>query len=609
MTGQFPPIEEYCFLSDCSTGALLGPDGSVEWMCAPRFDSPSHFARILDRERGGAWEMSVEGAEAPNRSYMKSALVQESRWEAPEGLVVVHDFLALKPAGAFASRGLRSEGILVRIARCLGGQAKVRFRVDARPDYARGRSGWEGGGEALIDAENGLWLAGEPAPAIDADDGAPGISVDLRAGDAAVMALGYRGDTPRRVDRGVAETMLDSTVDAWRSWADRSHYDGVGAEQVHHSAMVLRSLMFEETGALLAAPTTSLPEWIGGVRNWDYRYAWHRDASLLVLSLLRLGHEEESGQYLRFLLEHDAHHGGELEPAIGIGGETEMPEEELDHLDGYAGSKPVRVGNDARNQTQLDGYGQVVDAACAFQDVTGGLRWEEIVELREIVNKASRLLGEPDHGKWEVRDEGRHWVYSKLFLWTCLDRGIRIAESCGDMEAPIAHWKKQRADIRREILDKGFDEDVGAFVQSYGSRNLDASALRIPLVGFIDGDDPRMLSTLDRLSEGLGDGLLLHRYDPEETRDGVGGPEGAFLLSSFEMVSALVLADRIEEAQDRFEALCAHSGTFGLFSEQMLPDGTMLGNYPQAFSHLGLINAAVNLDASGQRDALHDWTG
>jgi alpha,alpha-trehalase len=605
----YPPIGEYAFLSDCHTGALLGPDGSVEWLPAPRFDSESLFARMLDRKVGGAWELEVEGAGEPERQYLDSTLVLESRWQAPQGAVVAHDFLALKtPTGTGGA--ISSAGVMVRLVRCESGSAEIGLRVEARPEYGRRAASWNGGGDALIGDDGAFWLSGEPGPTVSGEDGCATVRKVLRAGDAAVMALGYRGGTHRRIDRTAAEAMLSNTIDAWRAWARRSDYDGYGAKHVHRSALVLRGLMFEETGALLAAPTTSLPEWIGGVRNWDYRFVWHRDASLLILSLLRLGHHEEAGRFLHFLIENDAHADDELEPMLGIGGETEMPEIELDHLEGYRGSAPVRIGNKAREQVQIDGYGQVLDAAYAYHQVTGALTRDDIVELRKLVDMACERWREPDHGKWEIRDEGRHWIYTKLFAWVCVERGVRIAEMCGDPEAPVDRWLGERDAIRRELLDRGYDPGVGAFTQTYGSRNLDSSVLRLPLVGFIDGDDPRMLSTLDRLDEELGEGgFLLHRYDPEKTDDGVGGPEGPFLLSSFEMVSALLLAGRPDEAKERFEQICARGGRFGLFAEQMQEDGTMLGNYPQAFSHLGLINAATNLDEAGRRDALHDWAG
>ncbi|GAA1910347.1 glycoside hydrolase family 15 protein [Streptomyces sodiiphilus] len=606
-TGDFPPIGEYAFLSDCHTAALAGPDGSVEWLCAPRFDGPSVFGRLLDRSVGGAWELTVDGAGPPERRYLRDSLVLESRWRAPHGTVAAHDFLAVKAPGSAAGRGIVAEGMLVRLVYCESGHATVRSRVTARPDYGRTAARWSHTGEVLLCENAPLWLGGEPGPRIDAKGAVESVT-GLGAGDAAVLALGYRGDQARRVDRATAERLRADAVDAWQTWSDRASYDGVGAEHVRRSVLVLRGLLSDETGGLLAAPTTSLPEWTGGERNWDYRYVWHRDAALVVLVLLRLGHEDEAGRYLRFMLDGCADREHRLEPMLDLDGGTGIEESELDHLQGYAASRPVRVGNEAYGQHQIDSYGHVLDAAYVFQEVTGGLTPEEIAEVRRLVDTCARRRREKDHGVWEVRGEPRHWTYSKLYAWVCLDRGIKLAELAEDADAPLDHWRREREAVRQELLEQGYDEEKGAFVQSYGARNVDAALLQLPLLGLLDGDDPRVTSTIDAIAQELGGGPdLIHRYDPEATGDGIGHGEGAFLMCSFDMVSALVLAGRPEEARERFASLCARSGPFDLFSEEMTGDGTFLGNYPQAFTHLALIEAAMNLDEAGRLDALHAW--
>jgi len=371
---------------------------------------------------------------------------------------------------------------------------------------------------------------------------------------------------------------------------------------------VLRGMLFDETGALLAAPTTSLPEWIGGQRNWDYRYSWHRDAAMTVLALLRLGHHEEAGRYLRFLLGTCTGRTERLEPMLGVDGATGVAEQELDHLTGYRGSGPVRIGNEAFDQHQIDTYGHVLDAAFSWHEVTGGLTAEDLAVLRRITDVLCRRWRRPDHGIWEVRDEERHWTHSKLMAWVGLDRAVRLAELVADDGAPVQRWRAERDAVREDLLEHGYDADRGAFVQSYGADNLDAALLHVPLLGFLDADDPRVRSTVEAIDAELGEaGFLVHRYDPVATRDGIGEPEGAFLLSSFEMVSVLALDRKADEARRRFAALCARSGPFGLFSEEMAADGAPLGNYPQAFTHLGLIAAALNIDQAGPRDALHDW--
>ncbi|WP_067487500.1 glycoside hydrolase family 15 protein [Actinomadura hibisca] len=597
-----PPIGSYGFLSDCRTAALTGPDGAVEWWCAPRFDAAAVFNRILDRDVGGSWEIEVADAGEPERAYTGNTLVLESRWKNGSATLVARDFLAAGPAGEDDDRGIVPRGALVRLLRCERGEATVRSRVRARPDHARHAPRWREDGQAVVEEEAGLRLTATVPPRIDGDDVV--ITTTLQAGQTLVMVLGY---TDERFEPDQGEKLLEQTLLAWDRWSDRYVYDGYGAEHVRFSAVVLRGLMHSESGGLIAAPTTSLPEWPGGERNWDYRYVWHRDAALMVLVLLRLGHDQEAGKYLRFLLDNCALEGDRLKPMLTLDGGTHVAEESLDHLAGYDDSRPVRIGNKAFEQFQIDVYGQVLDAALVFQQATGKLSPDHRAGLYEIVEAAARVWQEPDDGIWEVRDAQRHWTSSKVYAWVCLDRGIRMAELCGD-DAPLERWRTERTRVHQEVLDRGYDEGADAFVQSYGAGNLDASLLRLPLLNFLPGTDPRVLATLKRVDEWLSsDGLLIHRYDPEQTNDGVNGPEGAFLMCSFDMASALVLAERPEEARRRFEELCERGGPLGLFSEEMDEDGVMLGNYPQAFTHLALIEAAMNLDVSGDKEALHSW--
>ncbi|MCK2216961.1 glycoside hydrolase family 15 protein [Actinomadura sp. ATCC 31491] len=603
-----PPIGSYAFLSDCHTAALVGPGGAVEWMCVPRFDGPSVFARLLDRRRGGAWELDVAGAAVTERRYLDETLVLRTRWEGGGAVVVVHDLLATarpRAGGRVSGSGLAPVGLLVRRATCERGPAVVRSRVLARPGYATRDACWTRREDGALVEESGMVLLGTPD-----EETEPESTVRLREGESVAFLLDYAGAVPlgRAGPGGDAGALLEETVRAWRSWSGRSAYEGVGARQVRHSAIVLRGLLFDESGGLLAAPTTSLPEWPGGPRNWDYRYVWHRDAALMVLALLRLGHREEAGGYLRFLLAQCGHGTGRVPPVAGIDGGDVPPETTLDHLEGYAGSRPVRIGNDAAGQHQLDGYGHIMDAALAYQEVTGELTGDELARLWHLVRLACERWREPDAGLWEVRGEPRHWTYSKLYAWVCLDRAVRLATLTGARDVPLERWRAERETIRADLLARGYDAGLGAFTQSYGSPDADASLLRLPLVGFLDGRDPRVLGTLDHVQSRLGEGgALVHRYDPEPTGDGAGGPEGAFLLCSFEMVSALTLAGRTAEARDRFETLCERTEPLGLFAEEMAADGSMLGNYPQAFTHLALIEAALNLEESGTADALHGW--
>ncbi|MEV0396165.1 glycoside hydrolase family 15 protein [Polymorphospora rubra] len=602
MSDGFPPIDSYAFLSDTHTAALIAPDGAVEWFCVPRFDGDAVFARLLDRRVGGAFALRVDGDDSPARRYLPDTLVLQTRYAPPGGTAVGHDFLAV--AAGDPAHPIRAGQVLVRRITVDSGTVRLRVRLDVRADHGAHPTGWD-----RPDGPDGHWRAqGTPLLLrtdlpLAADGTALHADLELTAGDTVTLLLGYDADPPAPP---AATGLLADTSATWRDWSARGDYTGYGADLVRHSALVLRGLSFDRTGALLAAPTTSLPEEIGGVRNWDYRYTWHRDAALLLLALFRLGHHEEGGRYLRFLIEVCQAPAGTLHPLVGIGGETASDHERiLTHLAGYAGSRPVRTGNGAAEQVQFDTYGHVLDAALAFHELTGELAADQWGSLRRHVETIARRWREPDHGVWEIRAPRQHYVNSKVMSWVCLDRGIRLAGLLGDATAPVEAWRREAAELHAEVLDRGYDADVGAFVLAYGSTELDASLLRVPLVGFLPGDDPRMVSTIDRIQERLAIGPgLVRRYTAD---DGLPGEEGAFLLCCFELVSALVLARRHDAAREIFERLVGHAGPLGLYAEQLAADGTALGNYPQAFTHLALIEAALNLDDARDRDALHAW--
>lgn len=605
MTDAWPAIDSYAFLSDTHTAALVGPDASVDWFCVPQFDGPSVFARLLDRRVGGAFELRLPDLGLPQRRYLGESLVAQSRYVHPSATVTVTDFLAVDFADD-SEPTLGAEKVLIRLVRVESGSTELRVRVEPRPDYGSRAATWQAGDGYWTIGEPSLWLtASVPLqPDHDGDSVLTG-RFQLTATDTVAFALGYGDAQPRRIDVAAAEEMQRRTERVWQRWSERTDYQGVAAEHVRRSMVVLRGLAFDETGALLAAPTASLPEWIGGQRNWDYRYTWHRDAALLVLALFRLGHHVEGARYLRFLLDTVGHAGDRIEPMVGIRGGRE-PERVLDHLSGYADSRPVHVGNEAFEQVQLDTYGHVLDAALAYHDLTGQLRPEQWRSLRRHVDAVSRRWHEPDHGIWEIRGPCRQYVNSKVMAWVCLDRGIQLADRLGDEEAPLDRWRQARDEVRQDVLDHGFDSELGSFVQSYGSTALDASLLRIPVVGFLPGDDPRVIGTIDQIRRRLGDGgALIQRYDPKEADDGIGEPEGAMLICSFELVSALVLAGRRDEAREAFDELLRLAGPMGLYAEQASTDGDALGNYPQAFTHLALIEAALNLDDADGQEALH----
>ena len=609
------PIDSHALLSDTHTTALVAPDGGVDWFCTPAADGESVFARVLDTERGGSWSLVVEGAEVVERAYLPYTFVLRTLWSGEHGEAEVLEALAVAPPGGGEDQDeLAARHVLVRRVRCTRGAVRVRTVVDARPGHARERPDWERDDGGWAERVAGLRLSGDVALDVEGDllTGA----ADLTDGQAVGLHLRYHhgrdghdhDDAPAWSSAQDASRALDDTAAAWRAWDAPCGYDGPAHELVHRSALVLRALAFDETGALLAAPTTSLPELVGGSRNWDYRFTWHRDAGLHVLAMFRLGHAGLGRRYLRFLLDRCVQGVDRLRPMAGLRGEQSGQELELEHLSGYAGSRPVRVGNEAFEQLQIDTYGHVLESVHTYWLLTGELDPGDWPTVRGVVDACCELWSEPDAGIWETRGGAQHHVNSKVYAWVCLDRGIRLAEAL-DAEAGLDRWRQARDAVHAEVLDRGYDEDLGAFVVSYGLRELDASLLRIPIVGFLPGNDPRVVSTVERICEALADGpALVHRYDTDRVDDGIDGGEGAFLLSSFEVVVALVLAGRVDEARRRFDWLVGHVGPLGLYSEQIESDGTALGNYPQAFTHLGLIEAALTLQDAEDGDALTAWT-
>ena len=595
--GSYPPIHDYAFLADGQSAALLGPDGAVAWLCAPRFDGASVFASLLDLERGGTFELTVEGAPVPERRYVDGTLVLESRFQSRAGTVVVLDFMALEAEGRHGRGQVDPFCALVRLVRCERGEAQVNAKIAARPDYGRQAAAWRTR-RGFLTAEvpgSRLWLSSDRP--LSMTPAGVEASVTLRQGDAAAFALRYAGEPTFPISVGRAEELLGVTLSSWHAWSSRCQYEGVARELVLRSALVLKGLVYHGSGALLAAPTTSLPEQLGGERNWDYRYSWLRDACLTLLALMELGYEHEAADYMDFLLLECASCGDEPHVMLGVAAEHEIGETTLEHLEGYAGSAPVRVGNGAHEQFQLDTYGGVLGAALVYEQRTGALSTDHWELLRSLVEFTVRRWREPDSGIWEVRSEPRHFTHSKVMAWVCVDCGLQLAELMEIPDVPLAFWREVRDAIRADVLERGYDSARGAFVQSYEDSALDASALRFPLVGFIAADDPRMLSTVDQIIGELesGDGLIA-RYDQRQVDDGLSGEEGAFAICSFWLVSALARAGRQVEAERRFAALCGRASPLGLYAEELAPDG-MLGNFPQAFTHLALIHAAADIEA------------
>ena len=606
MGSGYQPIEDYGLIGNLRTAALVGMDGSIDWLCLPHFDSPSVFAAILDCQKGGRFRVAPAGVDFRRKQfYWPDTAVLITRFLHDDGVGQVEDFM---PVGG--TRTVPDE--VVRRVAVVRGQ--VAFRLECRPafDYARGvhqvqlvADGARFDGPGLS-----LGLASAVPLRLDGD----GVVTDftLREGEKVTFVLSRIDpeDRPGRCpDMVEAEELFRDTVAYWRRWLSRCTYTGRWREMVHRSAMTLKLLSFEPTGAIIASPTCSLPEAIGGERNWDYRYAWIRDAAFTLYGLLRIGFTEEAIRFWDWLKdrweEPDGQGTGPLQPMYGIDGRAGLPEETLDHLEGYRGSRPVRIGNAAHRQLQLDIYGELMDAVYLHNKYVETVGYDSWTRLRRLVDWLCNNWKREDEGIWEVRGGRQHFVFSKVMSWVALDRSLRLADK-RSFPADRVRWLAVRDEIYEEVMAKGWDAGRHAFVQAYGSKALDASTLLMPLVFFMAPNDPRMLSTLDAIRRpvdagGLAADGLVYRYDPLTAPDGLPGREGTFNMCSFWMVEALTRAGRtdparLEDARLLFEQMLGYSNHLGLYGEQTGNSGEALGNFPQAFTHLALISAAFNLD-------------
>lgn len=596
-------ISDYAFLSDCHSAALVR-EGDVEWLCLPRFDSPSCFGSMLDGERGGSFSMRPRGDFRFSRSYEPATNVLVSRWQGADGCLEVTDCLLVHASSERQAHAVRPYHALMRQARCLQGRVQVDVLCDPRPGF--GRSIPE------LHRRQGRWLIGSGDERLVLDTSAP-LSHDdrpglhgrlaLAAGDSAAFVLQYAGgadgEVPAQPDAGDA---LETTLEFWRRWSSRLQYHGPYRDEVLRSALVLKGLTYAPTGGIVAAPTTSLPEWFGGERNWDYRYCWLRDSTLTLYALERIGYRHEAYAFERWL-EHAAQRGPrEIRIAYTVDGQEMPPEQQLDWLSGFRESRPVRIGNGARDQTQLDIFGELLDVAF-FGDKQGieisDTYWSFLAQLADFVCEHWR---EPDCGIWEMRIPPKQYVYSKVLCWVCLNRAVRLAQALG-VRQPVDRWSHEMDKIREDVLRNGYNPKIGAFVQWYGSDHLDAANLALPIVGFISARDPRMAQTIRLTDERLRKNGLVQRYVGVE--DGLSGSEGAFLICSFWLVDALIMLGERKKARQHFEELLAHCNDVGLLSEEFDADSEeMLGNFPQAFSHLSLITSALNL-AGGRPNRRH----
>ena len=596
----YKPIDDYGIIGDLHTVALVGIDGSIDWCCLPHFDSPSIFAALLDDKKGGYFKI---GAVAPVRRkqlYLPETNVLLTRIYSDEGIAEVTDFMPIE-ARSLEGKRPNYHQIIRRVATVAG---NVRFRLECFPafDYARETHNVHPypQGVAFLSPSSAVGLV-SPVPL---DRQETGVTADfaLARGKSATFYL-------RQADQGSEANLLipeeegsaafHRTVDFWKSWLSQCRYTGRWREMVQRSALVLKLLTYAPSGAIIAAPTTSLPEAIGGVRNWDYRYCWIRDASFTLYGLMRLGFNKEAESFMGWLEQRcqELDPDSSLQPMYTIEGQHEIPEFELSHLEGYQGSKPVRIGNAAYRQSQLDIYGELLDAVYLYNKYGAPISFDLWRNLERLLNFVCDHWQEPDAGIWEVRGGPRHFVYSKLMCWVALDRGLRLAAK-RSFPADHQRWLSIRDEIYREIMDRAWDQKIDAFVQSYGSDCMDASNLLMPLLFFVSPTDPRMLRTINRIQERLSLDSLVHRYDIPEgnSPDGLPGREGAFSICSFWLVEALTRAGRVDEARLLFEKMLGYANHVGLYAEEIGHCGEALGNFPQAFTHLGLISAAFNLN-------------
>ncbi len=590
-------LQDFGIIGDMRTAALVGIDGSIDWYCYPHFDSPSVFGAILDSERGGYFRIRASSDATSKQLYFPNTNVLITRFLNREGVGEITDFM---PVGSGSDRE-RNYQIIRRVTAVRG---RVTFELRCQPAFDYGRAAHTVNlledGAVFRSAVTSLALASKVP--LKAENGGVDCTFTLKEGRTTTLCLQAderRGadSVLRAMDEPEAERVLRTTVNFWRHWLAKSQYRGRWGRMVNRSALVLKLLTFQPTGAIIAAPTTSLPEVVRGERNWDYRYSWIRDAAFTVYALLRIGFKEEANAFMTWLMARISDNGksGYLRPVYRVNGDPVGQEEVLDHLEGYKMSRPVRVGNAAGNQMQLDIYGALMDAIYLFNKYASPISYDLWSDLRTILNWLCQNWKEADSGIWEMRSKPRQFVYSKMMCWVALDRGIRLAEKRG-FPSDIDVWRRTRDAIYEEIMNKGWDEELQSFVQSYGSKALDASALLMPLVFFVSPTDPRMLKTLEAIRRDLTSDHLVRRYSVKRSDDGLFGEEGTFSLCTFWFVEALTRCGRLEEARIVFEKMMGYANHLGLYSEEIGPRGNALGNFPQAFTHLALISAAVNLD-------------
>ncbi len=584
----YRPIEHYGAVGDMRTAALVSREGSVDWLCLPRFDSPSVFAALLDDHRGGRFRLRPLGPFRSRQSYLEDSNVLVTAFHTPGGEATLTDFMTVDA----------SVPELVRLLHCRRGSVEVALELTPRLDYGRGPTVLHPlGAGALVAGQGEQVLAVASSVPLSVPDGRAGARFLLREGERAAFVLRWGEPAPPPTEPDALTRRLQRAVRFWQEVSREWRYAGRWPHLVKRSLLALHLLLYAPSGAMCAALTTSLPEHIGGGRNWDYRYCWLRDSAFALDLFHRLGHREHTLPFLHWLALAQGE-GAPLRPLYPIAyrdGADALREEVLEHLEGYRRSRPVRIGNAASDQFQLDIYGELVLAIYSYHR-HGGQVDDALWRLVEaLVEGALARWQEPDSGIWEVRSRPRHFVVSKVMAWAALDRGIRLAKALR-RPADLQRWRKARDAIRREVLERGWDGRRGTFVQSYGGRALDAALLLLPLVGFLPARDPRVVATVEAIRRELGD-VFLRRYLPEEAPDGLDEEEGAFLLCSLWLAQVLALMGRPREALGIFRRVAALGGPLGLYAEMVDPRRRrFLGNYPQAYTHIALVDTALALD-------------
>ncbi|URN15637.1 MULTISPECIES: glycoside hydrolase family 15 protein [Streptomyces] len=586
-------IEDYALIGDLQTAALVGTDGSIDWLCLPRFDSGACFASLLGDEENGHWRIAPAGARAcARRAYLGDSLVLESVWETRTGTVRVVDFMPHRDRAPDVVRIV--EGVSGRVE--MSSVLRLRFDYGSVVPWVRRCDGHR----VAVAGPDSVWLRSEPAVKTWGQQYSTRSSFAVRPGEKVAFCLTWHPSHDPRPPLVDPYTALEHTLEDWGSWSARCTYEGPYREAVMRSLITLKALTYAPTGGIVAAATTSLPEDPGGVRNWDYRYCWLRDATLTLRALLSAGYLEEASAWRDWLLRAVAGDPADLQIMYGLAGERRLPEYEVPWLRGYGGARPVRIGNAAVKQLQLDVYGEVMDSLALARGA--GMppqrhAWALQLSLLGFLESAWR---QPDEGLWEVRGPRRHFVHSKVMAWVAADRAVRTLERNPSLPGDAARWRVMRDEVHREVCERGYDPVRNTFTQSYGSSELDAATLMIPRVGFLPADDPRVVGTVEAVWAELGHHGFVRRYGTDGISvDGLPGGEGTFLACSFWMADALRMTGRAEEARELFERLLELRNDVGLLAEEYAPVARrQLGNFPQAFSHVGLVATALAL-ASG----------